>query len=272
LSNANLAPNYEDASIEEIQSAHRRRLISAWGISPGMRILEIGCGQGDLTLALAEAVGETGHVTAVDIAPRTYGAPLTLGKATDLILSGPMAGRVTFHFEHDIRRRELSGFDAVAFAHSAWYFESMDEIRDTLSAVRTAAPVLYFAEWDIEPHSFEQMAHLLAIQIQGHVEAFATGSEANIRTPFSKPALFALLEETGWRIETDERVDSRAMQDADWEIAGALHQSLIEKAVSLGFPAKAIRFLEIQRQTLRAIAQPRGNASLDTFAIRAVSG
>jgi len=265
------APNYHDSSIEEVQSAHRRRLISAWGVPEGMRVLEVGCGQGDLTLALAEAVGPSGHITAVDIASRTYGAPLTLGEATDQILKGPLGSRIDFHFDHDLRRSELSGYDAVAFAHSAWYFESLDEIREMLEAVKRVAPVLYFAEWDIEPHSFEQMAHLLAIQIQGNVEAFASESEANIRTPFSKSVFKSLLEDSGWRLESETNIDSRAMQDADWEIAGALHPSLLEKATSLGFPTKALKFLEVQRETLRSVSKPRGNASLDTFAIRATA-
>jgi SAM-dependent methyltransferase len=40
---------------------------AAWaGIRPGMRVLDIGCGNGVTTAALAELVGETGHVTGVD--------------------------------------------------------------------------------------------------------------------------------------------------------------------------------------------------------------
>lgn len=39
-----------------------------WGdIAPGMRVLEAGTGSGGLTMALLRAVGETGHVTSVDV-------------------------------------------------------------------------------------------------------------------------------------------------------------------------------------------------------------
>ncbi|MBB2480858.1 hypothetical protein H5P36_11700 [Bacillus sp. APMAM] len=48
-----------------------------------MRILEIGCGQGDTTAALADAVGVNGNVVAMDVASPDCGAPLTLGQATD---------------------------------------------------------------------------------------------------------------------------------------------------------------------------------------------
>ena len=43
-----------------------RRLIKESGICPGMTVLEIGCGAGDVSMLLAEAVGETGRVVAFD--------------------------------------------------------------------------------------------------------------------------------------------------------------------------------------------------------------
>jgi len=52
---------------------HRQRLLTFWGIKPGDRVLEIGGGQGDFTVVLADAVGPEGHVVAVDPAPMDYG-------------------------------------------------------------------------------------------------------------------------------------------------------------------------------------------------------
>lgn len=55
---------------------------AAWaGITPGMRVLDVGCGSGITTAALSELVGEHGHVVGLDIseerlevARRDYGA------------------------------------------------------------------------------------------------------------------------------------------------------------------------------------------------------
>jgi predicted methyltransferase len=44
------------------QMSHRLQVVSFFGIAPGSRILELGCGQGDTTIALAHAVGPTGHI------------------------------------------------------------------------------------------------------------------------------------------------------------------------------------------------------------------
>lgn len=52
---------------------HRINLTQFWGITPGSRVLELGCGQGDCTTVLADAVGLDGHIDAVDPGAPDYG-------------------------------------------------------------------------------------------------------------------------------------------------------------------------------------------------------
>ena len=42
------------------------RLLQSLGVSPGMRILDVGCGAGDVTLLAADLVGESGAVVGID--------------------------------------------------------------------------------------------------------------------------------------------------------------------------------------------------------------
>lgn len=58
------------------QTEHRINLINSWGIAPGEKVLELGCGQGDCSVSLAAAVGETGKVVAVDPGRLDYGLPI----------------------------------------------------------------------------------------------------------------------------------------------------------------------------------------------------
>ena len=55
----------EKFSQDEISKLHT--LINMWGIKPGDRIMEPGCGSGRLTVYLADLVGETGEVYAFDL-------------------------------------------------------------------------------------------------------------------------------------------------------------------------------------------------------------
>lgn len=60
-------------SIQMVQTEHRLKLVHAWPIEAGLKVLEIGCGQGDCTAVLASIVGPSGHVTAIDPADLSYG-------------------------------------------------------------------------------------------------------------------------------------------------------------------------------------------------------
>jgi predicted methyltransferase len=69
--------NPDDLTVQHAQTLHRLALIQHFQIVPGSKVLELGCGQGDCTTVLADAVGEAGSVVAVDPAPLTYGTSTT---------------------------------------------------------------------------------------------------------------------------------------------------------------------------------------------------
>jgi len=52
----------------------RKRLLGEVGISPGVCVLDYGCGPGSYTIPAAELVGETGRVVALDIHPKAMEA------------------------------------------------------------------------------------------------------------------------------------------------------------------------------------------------------
>jgi SAM-dependent methyltransferase len=51
-----------------------RRILLSAGISPGMRVLDVGCGAGDVTFLVSEMVGSLGQVVGVDRAPAALAA------------------------------------------------------------------------------------------------------------------------------------------------------------------------------------------------------
>ena len=66
------ALGHADPEVDRLQLQARvlepftRRLIHTCGIRAGMRVLDIGCGVGDVSLLLAEAVGPSGAVLGMD--------------------------------------------------------------------------------------------------------------------------------------------------------------------------------------------------------------
>ncbi|GAA0343534.1 hypothetical protein GCM10008967_37490 [Bacillus carboniphilus] len=192
-------------------------LVKAFGIKKGMRVLEIGCGQGDTTLAIADAVGENGEVVAIDIASPEYGAPLTLGQATERIKKSILGDRVNFHFETDLNKFESAEpFDMAVLSHCSWYFKHPDELLSYFKKLRTMVNQLCFAEWDLDFTSIKQRAHFCAVSILALYSNYVN-NDGNIQNLFYKTHIQQLLEEAGFKIAKASIVDATYLQDGQWE-------------------------------------------------------
>jgi predicted methyltransferase len=77
--------------IQHSQTIHRLALLQHWNIPTDSKVLELGCGQGDCTTVLANAVGEQGRVVAVDPAESDYGELSLLPFLTLPVLYGRKA-------------------------------------------------------------------------------------------------------------------------------------------------------------------------------------
>jgi SAM-dependent methyltransferase len=210
-----------DPVVQQAQTRFRTRLVDGWDLRPGDRVLEVGCGQGDMTAVLAAAVGEHGHVTAVDLADPSYGAPVTLGESAEFLRGTPLGARIEFRFGFDVLAETFPDdtFDHVVLSQCSWYFSSLDQLRATLARLRPWARRLCFAEWDLRPITYGQLAHLLAVQVQGMIEAVGERGDGNVRTPFSREALLRILAETAWHADEPRTVGTAGVHDAGWEVA-----------------------------------------------------
>lgn len=118
-------------------SLRLREIVDALPLTPGLRVVEIGCGPGAAAIEVAHRVGPTGHVLAVD---RSSAATAQLCRAgADLIAEGRLTVR-TVAIEHFELEPGESPFD-LAFAvrvgaldgrHPALYGPSIRAIRAAL--------------------------------------------------------------------------------------------------------------------------------------------
>lgn len=250
------------------QTRFRCELVKSWDIQPGARLLEIGCGQGDTTLALANAVGVSGFVTATDLGHPDYGAPITIAASTSHLLNAPLGGRMEFHLGSDVLLSDLGfkTFDAVVLSHCSWYFESQTRLIDTLIKIRSWTPTLCFSEWNLKPTKLDQVPHLLAILIQGQVEAFKTASTANIRTPFDRTTLLEIVQQSGWTLQSESAIDSSYLDDGRWEVSTCLEGSLVEAEMG-GMPSRLLDLLRSQIALLKDLSDGGRIRALDSFSI-----
>lgn len=206
-----------DDTIQRTQLIHRLSLVKAFQIQPGMRVLEIGCGQGDTTVALADAVGENGHVTAIDIASPNYGAPITLGQATHTIAQSVLGKRISFHLNTDLMDFEENEYDVAVLSHCSWYFNDPEQLLVYFKKLRKMAKRICIAEWDLSNISPSQMAHFSAVTILALHSEFVE-NDGNIQHLFDRYQLQSFLEKAGWHDVQTASIDATYLQDGEWEV------------------------------------------------------
>lgn len=120
--------------------------IEALGLASGSRGLDAGCGIGLQTLLLAEAVGQAGHVTALDLSPEL------LLHAEEAVREAGLSERISLR-QGDVRQLP---FDAKAFDW-AWSsdcvgyapMEPLPLVRELARVVKPGGPVVVLA-WSSE--------------------------------------------------------------------------------------------------------------------------
>ncbi len=104
-----------------------RRLFEDAGVAAGMKVLDIGCGPGDVTLLAADLVGPTGHVVGVDMNPTIVATARARAQAAGMSQVSFIAG--------DIRNVDLEDrFDAVVGRFVLMY--SGDPVASLRAALR----------------------------------------------------------------------------------------------------------------------------------------
>lgn len=199
------------------QLEHRCRILAGVSLS-GQSVLEIGCGQGDMTVALANAVGEEGRVVAMDSAPTDYGAPMTLGDSHRHLMATPLGARMEFWLETTLETLPHRRFDWVVLAHSSWYM-SAPEWGDLAAKLSDFGSRLLFAEWDLDDSPAAE-----AVLLQAKVASEVPDWRPNVRCarPFSEMRDSILA--TGWELVREAQLDTSELRDGRWEVQNALRE------------------------------------------------
>lgn len=161
----------------------------------GQSVLDIGCGAGTSTLAIAEQIGETGHVTGIDISRTLLDEALTraLGKSNVAFLD---ADAQTHSLATGSADRIVSRFGVMFFGDSQAAFKNMSHaLRDD--------GIISFSAWGaIADNPFFTLPAQIARQILGPVPK----SDPDAPGPFAFRDLEVinnLLSSAGLSVEID---------------------------------------------------------------------
>ncbi|KAE8351282.1 hypothetical protein BDV28DRAFT_22528 [Aspergillus coremiiformis] len=194
---------------------HRLSIANAWGITPGQRILDIGCGQGESCLVLALLVGTSGHITGIDTAQPEYGSPFTVQQSHEYAKQSTLGSSLTFlrtdtrSFLHRIGHPASDLFDAAVLCHSLWYFPDRQSVADLFHTLSAAGvPRVYLCEYSYEASVESQNVHILAAQAQALFYRYRTPRapgdlEQNVRVGLDQASILEVARGAGFGVKTD---------------------------------------------------------------------
>lgn len=264
-----ISPTGTLSEIQTVQTQHRIHLAEYWGIHAGESVLEIGCGQGDMTAVLAYFVGDKGKVHAIDIAGPDYGAPETLGQAMAKLQQSSVGKQITVDFNTDILSAEIdfpeNTFDTIVFSHSSWYLTSQDVLLEMFTKLHKWGKRLVFAEWNTHVTDSHQLPHFLAALLQAQYESFRETTEANIRTLITPEDSKNLVKQAGWNVVDETVIPSKDLQDGSWEVDMTLSDAPEAIASISTIPDKFKILLSSQLNSLTSYHNQENIQSMDTF-------
>jgi SAM-dependent methyltransferase len=160
-----------------------RALLVEAGVGPGMRVLDVGTGRGDVALIAAELVGADGSVVGVDLAPSAVAA------ARERVAGLPLRN-ISFRAGDPAALEDEQPFDAVVGRYVLQFIEDPSATLRSLAANVVPGGVVAFHEIDWTAHRSFPAVELWDRCCRLATEALTAGG-ADTQIGAKLPAVFA---------------------------------------------------------------------------------
>ncbi|WP_274532660.1 class I SAM-dependent methyltransferase [Aureimonas sp. AU22] len=200
-----------------------RRLLQDAGLRPSMRVLDAGCGSGDVTLIAAELVGSAGHVVGIDRSVGVVHAARERASAAGV-------GNVTFE-TRDIDDPPEGPFDAVVGRRVLMYHpDPVRAVRGLAAALREGGIAAFHEHAAVEPLSGDGL--MLHRTAQGWLHETIRREDGNGRIGME---LHAVLTQAGLNVvevRAEAVVQTPTQHYALASIVGAVLPRIVERGVA----------------------------------------
>ncbi|KAJ6597468.1 SAM-dependent methyltransferase-like protein [Mycena vulgaris] len=250
--------------IQFAATQHRIDIVQKWGIHQGAQVLELGCGQGETTAVLAEAVGPTGHVTAVDPAPPTYGSPFTVTETRAFLSQGILGPQISWHTSDVVAylANDTTQYDFAVFSYCLWYFRTFEDIKNIFAVLKArGVRRICIAEWSLSAPHIESQTHFLAALTMAALSNCEETPERNVRMIISPQTIKELANQIGLALEHETFIDTRGKGplDGTWEVNTILRSSFTSRIDEFSRnPRERSLIMALRDATIASYSQQRG--------------
>ena len=206
-----------------------RRLLVDAGLGPGMRVVDIGCGSGDVALLAGAMVGEAGEVVGIDHNP----GPLALARERALDLG--MTNVSFSEGDFDTLSHELNRFDAAIGRRVLMYQQdAVAALKSLAKAVRPGGLVV-FHEHDSAMVPVSLVPMPLHHEVQNWLREMLQQEGANLHMGFD---LEAALTGAGLAVEEVRAEAILQTPSIRYDIAGII-RAVLPRIVRHGIASEA---------------------------------
>ena len=242
----------EAERFDSMLSGFGRRLLTAAVLKPGERVLDVGCGNGAVSLDAARAVGRDGQVTGLDLSAPMLGVARRRAEEQGIDVQFVQGDAQTASFDQ--------AFDVIVSRFGVMFFDDPEvAFANLATAVRSGGRMCFVCwqemlanEWIAVP----AMAMVAHVGIPELPEPGAPGPFALADSQRTR----GLLESAGWsEVTVEERKDGmRIGRDPEDVVAFMLSDEMGRRLVEGKDPEAVRAGTEAALEALRPFATPEG--------------